>query len=249
MAYVYRLKFVPTHQYYIGYRGSKKSSPEDLLVTYFTSSKVVHALIKKYGVESFKKEILGIFDDSIEAYNYEQKLLMENDIENNDQFLNKRLTAYGQDAFIKHTEKTKRKMSKSRKTLWETPEYKQKISSGVKKSWQDENRILSQQTDEFRNLKKEQTKRLWEDQDYVSKQSNHHLSAVSNPTYKKWHSEHKKKLWQNPDYNRQQSEARKAKWADPEYKKKMSEARKAKWSDPAFKAMMLAARKNKKMVG
>jgi len=57
MAYVYKITFIPTNQYYIGYRGAKNSHPNDLLTTYFTSSKVIAYLIKEHGIDKFSKEI------------------------------------------------------------------------------------------------------------------------------------------------------------------------------------------------
>ena len=243
MAYVYKITFLPTNQYYIGYRGSKNATPDDLLITYFTSSKVVARLIKEHGVDKFSKEILAEFDTGSKAYEYEQQLLREHDVESNTQMLNKRLTSCALDTFKYHTEKTREQMSKSRRLLWNDIDYRKSVTNSVRESWQDPTRGNSLRTPEFRELKKQQSTDLWKDPAYVEKYARAHSEAMIDPEYRKWHSEHKKKLWQDQSYRQQQIESQKKLWQDPEYKAMMSAKRKAKWADPEYKAMMLAARK------
>lgn len=243
MAYVYKITFLPTDQYYIGYRGSKNATPSDLLATYFTSSKVVARLIKEHGVDKFAKEILAEFDTGVEAYEYEQQLLREHDVEANTQMLNKRLTSCALDTFKYHTEKTRAQMSKSRRLLWEDPEYRDSVADAVRQSWQDPARADSLKTPEFRQLKSQQSKELWKDPAYLEKYAQAHSEAVAKPEYQAWHSDHKTELWKDPVYRQQQTESRKKRWADPAYKQMMSERRKARWADPEYRARMLAARK------
>lgn len=243
MAYVYKITFLPTDQYYIGYRGSRNATPSDLLETYFTSSKVVARLIKEHGVDKFAKEILAEFATGAEAYEYEQQLLREHDVESNTQMLNKRLTSCALDTFKYHTDKTRAQMSESRRQLWTDAEYKEKVSAAVKNSWQDPARGDSLRTPEFRQLKSQQAKALWKDPIYLEKYKEAHAEAMANPEYKKWHRNHKKELWKDPAYRQQQIESKKKLWQDPVYKAMMSAKRKAKWADPEYKAMMLAARK------
>jgi len=243
MAYVYKITFKPTNQYYIGYRGSKKATPNDLLETYFTSSKVIARLIKEYGLDNFTKEILAEFDTGTEAYEYEQQLLRDHEVESNTQMLNKRLTSCALDTFKYHTDKTRAQMSESRKQLWADAEYRKKVSASVKNSWQDPARALIFKTPEFRQLKSQKSKELWQDPLYLEKYTQSHTEAMAKPEYREWHSNHKKELWKDPAYREKQSKSNKAKWADPEYKAIMKAKRKAKWADPEYKAMMLAARK------
>lgn len=243
MAYVYKITFLPTNQYYIGYRGSKNATPDDLLTTYFTSSKVVSRLIKEHGVDKFVKEILAEFDTGVEAYKYEQQLLREHNVESNKQMLNKRLTSCALDKFKSHTEKTRAQMSESRQRLWDNDKYRDSVSSAVRKSWQDPSRADSLRTPEFRQLKSQQSKELWQDPTYVEKYTQAHSRAMADPEYRNWHSNHKKELWKDPAYREKRSKSSKAKWADPEYKAMMCAKRKAKWADPEYRAMMLAARK------
>jgi hypothetical protein len=243
MAYVYKITFLPTDQYYIGYRGSKNATPGDLLETYFTSSKVVARLIKEHGVDKFAKEILAEFDTGTEAYEYEQQLLREHNVESNTQMLNKRLTSCALDTFRNHTDKTRAQMSESRRQLWADSEYKEKVSAAIKNSWHDPARADSFRTPEFRQLKSQQSKELWQDPAYLEKYSHAHAEAMADPEYREWHSKHKTELWKDPAYREKHSRSSKAKWADPEYKAMMKAKRKAKWADPEYRAMMLAARK------
>jgi hypothetical protein len=59
--YVYIIKNKTTGLKYIGMRYAKGCNPNDLLVTYFTSSKLVHKLLLLYGVNDFTKRILHQF--------------------------------------------------------------------------------------------------------------------------------------------------------------------------------------------
>jgi hypothetical protein len=198
MAYVYKITFLPTDQYYIGYRGSKNATPSDLLATYFTSSKVVARLIKEHGVDKFAKEILAEFDTGVEAYEYEQQLLREHDVEANTQMLNKRLTSCALDTFKYHTEKTRAQMSESRRLLWEDPEYRDSVADAVRQSWQDPARADSLKTPEFRQLKSQQSKELWKDPAYLEKYAQAHSESMAHPEYQAWHSDHKTELWKDP---------------------------------------------------
>jgi hypothetical protein len=250
MAYVYKITFLPTNQIYIGYRSAAGSMPSDLFETYFTSSKVVKSLISEHGIEFFKKEILAEFDTGTEAYEFEQKLLKEMDVESNPKLLNKRLTSCAVNTFKNHTEKTKKKMSQSRKELWQDTHYQQRQADARQRVWQSEQmrekHAQRAQNDEFREMKREQTKNLWKDESYVKKVMDAHTTAVNDPDYKEWHSQHKKTLWLNTEYRAQQIEKKKIICSDPNYRTTMSQVLKEKWKDPEYREMMLAARKKNK---
>ncbi len=85
--YVYLLFWEKFNKYYIGVRYGKNCHPDDLLVTYFTSSKVVKNFIKENGLPKSKK-ILKIFNNIVDAKNYEDYLLKENNAGKNNDFLN-----------------------------------------------------------------------------------------------------------------------------------------------------------------
>lgn len=245
MAYVYQLTFKPTGQFYIGYRGSKTAVTDDLLVTYFTSSKVVKRLIQSHGIDSFDKMILAEFASGIEAYNYEQALLKKNNVEGNELMLNKRLTSCALDCFQKHTAKSKKRMSQSRKKLWQDDSYRGKVSESVRHSWKKPGRSDSLKTTEFRKLKKQQTSELWKDPAYREKVLDSHAKAVNKEEYKIFHRQHKKSLWEDQNYRSQQEKSRKAVWQDSDYKERMRIKRKEMWANPEYRSMMLSARKKK----
>lgn len=72
--YYYVIKHKPSGKLYVGSQYGKNSNPENLLTTYFTSSKLVKELIEKDGVESFEIEYIDCRPDARE---YEQKFLIE----------------------------------------------------------------------------------------------------------------------------------------------------------------------------
>ena len=120
------------------------------------------------------------------------------------------------------------------KELWQTKEYR-------------DAHLVSLQSPEFRELKRQQSTALWQDPIYLEKYTESHSKALAEPEYREWHSDHKTKLWKDPQYREQQTESRKKCWADPAYKQMMCERRKAKWADPEYRARMLAARKKSKV--
>lgn len=92
LSYFYIIKFLPTSQYYIGCRYTKKLTEtkikNDLWVRYFTSSKLIKVLINKFGKESFHIVKIKIFKDSEEAKKYEGKFLKRINAKNNPKILN-----------------------------------------------------------------------------------------------------------------------------------------------------------------
>lgn len=88
MAYVYLLGWSSSNQFYIGVRFAKGCSPEDLLETYFTSSKYVKEKINT-GDHPNIKRILKTFDSAEKARKYEEKLLTRLKVMYDDRFLNK----------------------------------------------------------------------------------------------------------------------------------------------------------------
>jgi NUMOD3 motif len=87
--YTYLLKHIPSNNVYYGVRFAKNCSPNDLFVTYFTSSKEVKQLIKTDGVDSFIFEIRRTFTDIDKARLWESKVLKRMDVIHNPKFINK----------------------------------------------------------------------------------------------------------------------------------------------------------------
>ena len=71
--YVYKVTNLITNEFYIGKHDSKF-----LWNTYMGSGRMITDAINKYGVKSFKKEILKSFLTGREAADYENKLILEN---------------------------------------------------------------------------------------------------------------------------------------------------------------------------
>ncbi|QFR57027.1 putative GIY-YIG family Seg-like homing endonuclease [Klebsiella phage AmPh_EK29] len=69
---VYKITNVVNNRYYIGVHSTK-----NLNDSYMGSSRVVNSAIFTYGIESFKKEILFLFDSPEEAYAKEAELVTE----------------------------------------------------------------------------------------------------------------------------------------------------------------------------
>jgi hypothetical protein len=86
--FTYLLKHIPTNKYYYGVRFKKGCHPNDLWIKYFTSSKKVKGLIKRYGKKSFIFEIRKTFKTQQEAINWENKVLKRMKVIYRNDFLN-----------------------------------------------------------------------------------------------------------------------------------------------------------------
>ena len=92
MEYCYLITFKPTGQMYLGSRTAKDADPEEFWNknhknAYFTSSKVVHRLIKEFGEDSFEINPLKLFPDG-GAYEHETMLLQEMNLKDDINWLN-----------------------------------------------------------------------------------------------------------------------------------------------------------------
>jgi hypothetical protein len=86
--FTYLIKHVPTNKYYYGVRFKKGCHPYDLWTKYFTSSKKIKGLIKKYGKKSFQFEIRKTFKTIKQALNWEHKVLRRMKVIYRNDFLN-----------------------------------------------------------------------------------------------------------------------------------------------------------------
>lgn len=87
--YTYYLINDVTKEKYYGVRYGKDCNPNDLWVTYFSSSKYVKRLIKLYGADSFNYEVRRTFDTAEEARNWEERVLRKLNVMKNASWLNK----------------------------------------------------------------------------------------------------------------------------------------------------------------
>ena len=125
LAYVYKITFINTGEYYIGYRYAnirlERTPEEDLLIYYFTSSKHVKQMIKEHGINNIKSEIITKNSDLEIIFRAEQQLIETN--WNNPLLLNKQYVRGKDNVSMfkktrsghKLTEKTKLKMIESRR--------------------------------------------------------------------------------------------------------------------------------------
>lgn len=78
-AYVYRIRNLVTNEYYFGVRVAhikrNRLPEEDFLIHYFSSSKIVLAMIANLGIKSFEGEIIYKDIDTEKAFWYEQDLI------------------------------------------------------------------------------------------------------------------------------------------------------------------------------
>ena len=86
--FTYLVKHIPTNRYYYGVRFRKKCHPYDLWTKYFTSSKKVKGLIKRYGKKSFQFEIRKTFKTAQQAMAWEFKVLRRMKVVGRKDFLN-----------------------------------------------------------------------------------------------------------------------------------------------------------------
>ena len=99
---------------YYGVKFAKDANPSTLWKNYFTSSKIIKDLIKKYGKDSFIARVDKVFETAEDAINYECKFLQE--IKNKDEWLNQNFgSGYDVKCVLYKTESHKRKISEGNK--------------------------------------------------------------------------------------------------------------------------------------
>ena len=129
MYIVYETTNLINGKYYIGVHHINESN-------YLGSGNLIKKAINKYGKENFIRETLKEFNNHIDAYNYE-KSIVDLKIVNNFNCYNimeggrNPPTIYGK----KHTDESKKKMSKAQKGKKHTEETKKKISDNHAKAW------------------------------------------------------------------------------------------------------------------
>ncbi len=89
MFYTYLIRCIPTNEFYYGVRYSKKSNPNELWKTYFTSSEVVKDRIKMFGKNEFEYVVRKEFKSPKAARMWENKVLRRMRVKERPEFLNK----------------------------------------------------------------------------------------------------------------------------------------------------------------
>lgn len=150
MYYTYYVKHLKTGLQYYGVKYGKSADPAKFWKPhgYFTSSKIIKAMVKEEGPEAFRAEVRKIFQSKEEAVNYEQRFLRRVKAPTSPQWLNQ---AYGTGPYldkfgvrntnkgVPKSEEHKRKISEAHKGKKHprTPEWTAKIAEANrgKSSW------------------------------------------------------------------------------------------------------------------
>jgi hypothetical protein len=147
--YTYLIGWPELDRWYYGIRFAKKAHPDDLWVTYFTSSKHVKAFAAEHGPPTIK-QIRKIFEEGgvDKAREYEHKVLRRMKVVKSSRWLNKtdgksRPSMVGDDNHMRSPEHRKRF---SENNPMKNPEIAAKTASklrGVPKPWQQGDKNVS----------------------------------------------------------------------------------------------------------
>ena len=113
-SYTYFIRWSEYDKQYYGVRSGNKCAPEDdLLIHYFTSSPPTKEFMREHGMPDIVR-IDKTFDNSKDARDYELHFLRENNVVNDDRWLNR---SHGSPPIRNkpHTKETKKKMSDASK--------------------------------------------------------------------------------------------------------------------------------------
>lgn len=201
--YVYLISWKALDVHYCGSRYSHDCHPSDLWKTYFTSSDYVKLFREENG-EPDHIEILKEFDVAEDAKSYEEQKLIEFDVLNKDNWLNKNICGKHIGFFGPHSEESKRKISDSKKGKKRKP-FSEEHRRNLSKACKGEN------NGRYGAIVSEETRK---------KISNNRKGITS------WNSG----IIMSEEHRRKISEARKGKVMSEEAKKKISDAVKLRWS-------------------
>lgn len=147
MPYTYIITHIPSNVKYYGVQYKKSAVPEDLGVTYFSSSKILKNLIKEEGLINFKFEVRQQFDNKEDAIRWERKFLTKINAANSSSWFNLSNGGAINPGGYKLSEITKRRMSKPK-----NKEHREKLKKHL-----DEKRKIPKWTEE---RKRKQSERL-----------------------------------------------------------------------------------------
>jgi transposase len=157
-----------------------------------------------------------------------------------------------------NTEEFRAKSSATNKKNWQSPEYREKVLSGItklhdsiefkekfdqrsgksKQLWQNpefrDKCVAACNTSEFKSAMSRSSKKNWQDPGYRG----YLLSLYSNAQYKERMSQVQKQVWDDPAYREKRDKIVSA----PEYKEKMSRLSKRHWQDSEYKEKLAFAR-------
>jgi len=134
--YTYLIGWSKQNKYYYGVQFGKNASPNNLWVTYFTSSNYVRKFRKEYG-ESDIIQIRKTFDDPGKARLWETRIIQKMNLVENDMWLNKTNNTskfYFEGKRPAFTKEHREKISESSKKRKLSIEHKKKLNEGRRNS-------------------------------------------------------------------------------------------------------------------
>lgn len=158
-----------------------------------------------------------------------------------------------------HSKKTRENRSKISKALWQTDEYRESVSKGLKASWDDERRKKFRKRMDL--IWEEKKANGWEFPEHqreilrnkvVSEETRKKMSEAarkriraprSKETRKKI-SENTKEAWQDPELTEKRVKSIRAAWT-PEKRAKMSELAKKRWQNKEYRENVMNAKRKK----
>jgi len=185
-AYTYLLTHIPTGKRYYGVKYGQKANPDNLWVTYFSSSKIIKSFIKRDGIHSFKAEVRKLFNTPEDALLWEQTLIRRCKLRENKLWFNEgcgsakltyamkhktpehiqKVTESRVSKGYTHSKETRQKIGNHNRTR--TDEWKQKIS----------NSLLGRKHSENTKQKRSNSiKSVWSDPEYKEKLRKSHREA------------------------------------------------------------------------
>lgn len=166
MPYTYLITHIPSGKRYYGVRWANGCSPNELLKTYFTSSREVSRLIKE-SPEDFKSEIRRVFNDKNTAIRWESKVLKRLKAKDSDAWFNKtdnRAISYDMHPMTgrRHSEETKKKISSKKKGRSLSDETRKKMSEyRSKHHWNKGNTWSEEVKEKNRNSNKSRRQEIF----------------------------------------------------------------------------------------
>jgi UDP-3-O-[3-hydroxymyristoyl] glucosamine N-acyltransferase len=199
--YTYLIKFILTGQQYYGVQHAKGAHPENLWVTYFTSSKIVKKLISEYGKDSFEIVNTIVHATKEVALAYEESFLISVNAGRSDDWLNKH---NGGSNFCVTEESSKQAAAKRKATETANPEIRKQRTATRKATYAANPEIIKRAAATL--------KATWADNPEIRKQqaAAHKATLAANPEIKKRAAEKIKATYStNPEIIKLQVAARK----------------------------------------
>lgn len=206
--YIYLVTDTLHNKQYVGqHRGYKLDEK------YFGSGQIIRSIIKKYGTDILKIEILDWADSQEDLSEKEIKYINEyNTLYPNGYNLTLRKQAI-EPYTVKNVEETKQKLKQITTKLWQNEEYKQKQHSGL---------IKALSSDDYKQERAKIAFDLWKDDEYRKKQEEATKNKISNVDYIEHLRNTSKALWQNEEYRSNVIEAIKKSTQTDEFRSKRS---------------------------